>query len=185
MRVLILLLGALLAAGPAQAQGSAAPAGTDAFLACARIAEDAERLQCYDRAVAAVSAEGRRLAAERAAAAEASAKARAEAEARAAAEAAERAKRAQVESFGARSGTPAEREARLDRIEAAVTETFTDASRKRVFLLDNGQMWRQTDGVLMPIVRPGTPVVVRRATMGGFILRIDSLNRSVPVMRIQ
>lgn len=183
MRPLLLLL--LLAASPALAQGSGVPGGAEAFLACARIADDAERLQCYDRAVAGLSAEGRRLAAERAAAAEAAARARAEAEARAAAEAAERAKAAQIEGFGARGGAPAEREARLDRIEAAVAETFTDSQRKRVFLLDNGQMWRQTDGIFLPTVKPGTAVVVRRGTMGGFMMRIDSLNRTVPVMRIR
>lgn len=183
MRPLLLL--SLLAAGPALAQGSGGGGGAEAFLACARIADDGERLQCYDRAVAGLSAEGRRLAAERAAAAEAAAKARAEAEARAAAEAAERAKAARIEGFGARGGSPAEREARLDRIEAAVTETFTDSQRKLVFLLDNGQMWRQTDGVFLSVVKPGTPATVRRSAMGGYMLRIDGLNRSVPVVRIR
>ncbi|WP_194743304.1 hypothetical protein [Thermaurantiacus tibetensis] len=168
------------------APGQRAPAGAlDPFLACARIPADSERLACYDRAIAAASAEGQRLAEERAREAEAAAKARAEAEARAAAEAAERAKAAQVEGFGARGGGPAEREARIDRLEAAVAETFTDSQRKRVFLLDNGQMWRQTDGVFLPMVRPGTPVVIRRAALGGFTLRIESLNRNVPVVRVR
>ncbi|WP_448582756.1 hypothetical protein [Thermaurantiacus sp.] len=165
MRALRLL--SLLVAGPALAQGT--PKGTEAFLACARIAGDAERLACYDRTVAALSAEGKRLAAERAAAAEAAEKARA----------------TRVESFGARGVSPAQREERIDRIEASIAETFTDSQRKLVFLLDNGQMWRQTDGVFLAIVRPGTPVSVRRATMGGFTLRIESLNRSVPVMRVR
>lgn len=179
MRILLMLL----VAGPALAQG--APKGSEAFLACARITADSERLACYDRAVGELSAEGRRLAAERVAAAEAAAKAKAEAEARAAAEAAERARAAEVEGFGVPGGTRPERAGRIDRIAAMVTETFTDSQRKLVFLLDNGQMWRQTDGVLVAIVRPGTPVVIRRATMGGFTLRIESLNRNVPVMRIR
>jgi multidrug efflux pump subunit AcrA (membrane-fusion protein) len=183
MKMCALLVLSLPGAGPALAQGT--PKGTEAFMACARIAGDAERLACYDQAVAALSAEGRRLAAERAAAAEEAAKARAEAEARAAAEAAETARAARVEGFGARGGSPAQREERIDRIEATVTETFTDSQRKLVFLLDNGQMWRQTDGVFLAIVRPGTPVIVRRATMGGFTLRIESLNRNVPVMRMR
>ncbi len=175
----------LLAAGPAEAQGGMAQSGSEAFLACARITEDGERLQCYDRAVGALSAEGRRLAAERAAAAEAAAKARAEAEARAAAEAAERAKAARIKGFGARGGASAGREDRVDRIESAITETLTDSQGKRVFALDNGQLWRQTDGVFLSVVKPGTPATVRRSAMGGFMLRIESLGRSVPVTRIR
>lgn len=179
MRFLVLLAGIAVAA-PLHAQA------TDAFLACARIPADAERLACYDRAVGQVSAEGRRLAAERAAEAERAARARAEAEAAATAEAEAKARADALDRFGAETRRKAAAdEPRMDRIEAKVEETFTDGERKRVFVLDNGQIWRQTDGVFLASVRPGSEVIVRRASMGGYTMRVPSLNRTLPVARMR
>ena len=179
----------LLPALPARAQKPAD------LLACATIPRDAERLACYDAAVAATSPEARaaseararesaRIAAEEAAVAAAAAKAKAEADARAA----EIAKR---ENFGAEgvASRSAERfepiPGELQQIEAGITEVLTNRSGLGVFLLDNGQMWRQADTVSLPNIRPGQRVVIARAVLGGYQLTFVGKNRGTLVKRMR
>jgi hypothetical protein len=159
-------------AAPAAGQSS------QPFLACARIAADAERLACYDKATAALSAEAARITAAREAESE---KLRA-AEAAAAAAAAEEARRA---SFGSEGLGAAPDGTRLTELEATVQEAFVDRSKLLVFLLDNGQVWRQTDGTFSSIVPSGTPVRLKRAAMGGYMMTIPSKGRTVPVRRLR
>lgn len=165
------------------------------FLACAAIVRDSERLACYDAAVAQSSPEARaasaararesaRIAAEEAAAAAAAAKLKAEADAVAAAA-------ARREAFGAEgvASRGAERfaapEGEIQRIEAAITETLTNRSGLAVFLLDNGQMWRQVDTASLPNVRPGDKVTVSRAGLGGYHLDLVRQKRRVLVKRMR
>lgn len=172
----ILLILLARAATPALAQP--AERANAPFLSCARIAADAERLACFDRATAALSAEAARITAEREAE---SAKLRAaEAEAaRAAAEAEQKAR------FGAEGLGSAPDGTRLTELQATVQETFLDRAKLLVFLLDNGQVWRQTDGTFKSLVQPGSPVRVKRSAMGGYMLVIPSKGRSVPVRRVR
>ncbi|WP_448585590.1 hypothetical protein [Thermaurantiacus sp.] len=172
-----LLLGTAGAAAAA-AQGAAVP--LERLLSCARIDDEAKRLACFDAEVAERSAEAKRLQAERAAAA----RARAEAEAAAAAQAARAAEAERRLRFGGEAlGGPAE--ARIESIEATITETFMDRSKLLVFVLDNGHVWRQTDGGFSQLLKPGTRVVVRRGRLGGYMLEIAGRNRLVPVRRIR
>jgi hypothetical protein len=165
------------------------------IIACATIARDAERLACYDAAVANSSAEARaaskkraeesaRIAAREAAEAAAAAKIKAEADAAALA-------KAKLESFGAegvasRSAERFEPDPRqLQELEATNTEVLTNRSGLGVFLLDNGQVWKQADTVSLPNVRVGDKVRIQRVLLGGYKLFFVRQNRATPVKRIQ
>ncbi len=163
---------------------------------CASVARDADRLACYDSAIAAASAEVRaiaeqraresaRIAAEEKAAAEAAAKAKAE---QAAAERARRKK----EDFGAeaiasrgdavRAANAAEE---IQEIEAGVAEVLTNRAGLGVFVLDNGQMWRQADTQALPNIRTGDRVQVTRALLGGYNIVFVKQKRRVLVRRMR
>lgn len=171
MRILPLLLLMMPAAASAQ--------DTSALVACAAKVEDADRLACYDSAVAVIAPELRAVLAARQAAA---AKARAErlAAERAAAELAKR------DSFGGEA-IAAKRESltadRLESLEAKLTEVLQSSVGAAVFVLDNGQMWRQTEAEQFSPVRPGVPVTVKRGTMGGYRLTIPSIRKAFSVKR--
>ena len=166
------------------------------LLKCAGIARDADRLACYDGAVGASSAEARalserrkaesaRLAAEEKAAAEARAKAEAE---RLAAEKARRKK----EDFGAEAIASRAPEVRQERaleeiqsVESKVAEVLTNRSGLGVFVLENGQMWRQVDTQSLPNVRPGDAARVERAALGGYNIVFPRLHRRLLVRRMR
>lgn len=153
----------------------AAQAQPAELVACARIVEDAERLACYDRAVPRGSAEGQRAVAERTAETERQASARARAEAAAAEE-------RRVQEFGMVGRREAEG---LRSLEATVADIFTDRAGLKVLLLENGQVWRQTDGVFRGRLEPGMRVVVRRTGLGGYVLGAPDSPRVLHVRRIR
>lgn len=166
------------------------------ILKCAGIARDTDRLACYDSAVSASSAEARamserraresaRLAAEEKAAAEARAKAEAE---RLAAERARRKK----EDFGAEAIASRAAEVRQERaveeiqsVESKVVEVLTNRSGLGVFVLENGQIWRQVDTQAVPNVRTGDAARVERAALGGYNIVFDRLHRRLLVRRMR
>ncbi|KPF66609.1 hypothetical protein IP88_12720 [alpha proteobacterium AAP81b] len=166
------------------------------LLKCAGTARDAERLACYDAAVAAVSAEARAIAGRRAAesariAAEEKAAADAAAKARAEREAAERAVRKKAD-FGAEAIASRAEEVRKERavgeieeIEAGLSEVLTGRTGLAVFVLDNGQLWRQVDTQSLPNARPGDRVKVERATLGGYNLVLLKQKRRFLVRRMR
>jgi hypothetical protein len=167
----------LLLASPALAQAPAA------MMACVKITSDTERLACFDKAMASTSPEARaaseKRAAEAAVVAAAAAKAKAEADAV-----------AQRDSFGAES--VASRSARfetpageLQEIETSVTELLTNASGQWLFLLENGQLWKQADTSRVPHVRVGDRVKVTRAALGGYHLNFLKQKTWVLVKRVR
>lgn len=188
-RIALAIIVATVSGAPAAAQ---APAE---LLRCAAIPRDADRLACFDAAVLAGSPEARaaieRRAAEsaRLAAADAAAAAVA-AEAKAKADAAARLV-AQRESFGAENvaARSAERfvpdKNELQEIEASVTDVLKNVSGLDVYLLDNGQMWRQADTGGTPPVRAGDKVKLSRSALGGFHLTFLKQKRRVLVKRMR
>ncbi len=178
----------LLLAVPAMAQVPA-----DLFK-CATIARDADRLACYDDAVAAANPQARaaaearakesaRIAAEEAAAAavaaEAAAKAKAEADAV-----------ARREAFGAegvatREDRFAPAPGEIAEIETGLTEIMANRSGLGVFLLENGQVWRQVDTNSTPNIRVGDRVKLTRAPLGGYRLNFVKQKRWVGVKRMR
>lgn len=171
-----------LAAVVGSAGAFAAPLDRD-LLVCAAETDDARRLACYDKAVAAISSEAARTIAERRAATERLAAEQAAAAAAAAAKAKADAEVAKREAFGAQR--PAASDADLDQLEAGVVETLTRGDKVIVFLLDNGQLWRQMETETLPPVRAGDKVVIKRGALGAFRLTLLRQRRTMDVKRMR
>ncbi len=162
-------------AGPAMAQVP------QSLLACSTRVADAERLKCYDDALNALSADARKMSEKRekeAAAAAAAAAATAAAAAEANAKAAEAAK---TDAFGKRASA----EERIEQVDATVAEILRDSANKAIFVLDNGQMWRQADGFGQALIKAGTAVSIKRGSMGSFRLVPRGSSRTVAVIRMR
>jgi hypothetical protein len=188
MRRVALALLLLFAAGPVRAQG-----GGD-LMACVRIALDAERLACFDKAMANASPEAyaasQKRAAEAAVLAAAAAKAAAEAEAAAATSRAAAEAVAQRDSFGAegvasRPNRFAPPPGEIQEIETGVSELYVNASGQTLFLLENGHLWKQVDTSRVPRVRPGDRVKITRAGLGGYHLNFAKQKTWVLVKRVR
>jgi hypothetical protein len=146
------------------------------LMACVRTTSDAERLACYDRAMAKASPEARaasdKRAAEAAVVAAAAAKTKAEADSRAAKAKADADAVAQQDAFGAeavasRKDRYAPPAGEVQTIESTITELFTNTSGLGVFLLENGQLWKQVDTGRVPNVRVGDRISISRSGIGG------------------
>ena len=172
----VVVVGAIaLYAGVAAAQGVDA----DSLVRCAGIGEDARRLACYDEAVSRLGDRVRAAEAKRRAEGQKIAKRRAEDEA----------KRAK-DAFGAENVGPAKADEvhgarRPDELEAKVAEVLTSATGDAVFILDNGQMWRQDGGIQLPPIKAGEAVRLTRGAIGGYKLTIVRRGRSVTVKRMR
>ncbi|MFN7177322.1 MAG: hypothetical protein ACK4MX_10600 [Thermaurantiacus sp.] len=179
-RVTIPVIAALVAAAPASAQS------VQPFVDCSAKVDDADRLACYDAAAAALSADARRIAAQREQERKVAAEARAIAEAKAAADAAAAAEQAQADRFGSeglRIGRGGDE--RVDRLTATIGELLTDRGGRAVMVLDNGQMWRQTEGLSLPPVRANEAVEIRRGAMGSYRATLTRIGRSFSVVRMR
>ncbi len=165
----MLLVGVIAGASGVKAQLA------DPVAKCLTIEEPDARLYCYDEAVVSARPELQAVLEAR----QAAAKARAQQEALAVRE---RDARKKVDAFGAgnRSGGAA-----VEALNAEVAEVLTDGSGRLMFVLREGQMWRQTDGGAWPTVRPGDAVVIRRGAMGGYRLAHLRLGRTVSVRRVR
>jgi hypothetical protein len=187
MRAFAIGVGALAALLPAAAHS--ATVGEQAMIACAAKPDPGERLACYDRAVSSLSQEARALAEKREAESRAAAAAAAALAAQQAADAAAKQEAERLSAFGrdsmSRESRPPPAVESLDRVEAKIAETLTAADGKLIFVLDNGQMWRQTEGLQLPPVRAGNDVVVKKGAVGGFALTIVRIGRTVRVVRMR
>ncbi|MBC7520255.1 MAG: hypothetical protein H7268_04065, partial [Sandarakinorhabdus sp.] len=125
-----------------------------------------------------------RIPAEEAVVAAAAAKAKAEADAVPAAEARRNAFGAEtVASRGAARFEPGPGEVRT--IESTISETFKNSTGFSVFLLENGQLWREVD-IPTPInARVGDKVIVEKTALGGYKLNFVRINRAILVKRLK
>lgn len=150
-----------------------------AMVGCSAKVDDAARLKCYDDIAKGLSAEARKVAEAREKEAAAVAAAAAEA---AAAKAAEESKAAfgkqGLEGFGGRDPD------RVEQIEASISEVLSDAGGKAIFVLDNGQIWRQVDGFNTQ-ARVGSKVIVKRGSLGSYRLVVPGSNRYAQVVRMR
>ena len=165
---------AFVMAAPALAD---TPASTSAVYACADIADDSERLACYDGAV------GRLKAAEEAG--EVATVTRAEVE------------QVKKDSFGfsipslpklalPKLGGDGDNQGSLDQIEQAITAAKLNGYKKAVVTLENGQVWQQTDTtkVFISKRRPPQTALVKSAAMGSYMMKLDG-GRAFRVKRIK
>ncbi|MGL4543069.1 MAG: hypothetical protein ACRCUI_11220 [Polymorphobacter sp.] len=166
------MLGYSALAVPAAAQ---AQSTEDALVSCARDANNATRLKCYDGIVGSLSAAAKVATTEREAAMAiiAAEQAKADEAAKTAAFGAERLNRGQVPM-----GT-------ITRVDAKVAEMMTAADGMAVLLLDNGQLWRQTTGLALPVVRNGDVVIITQGKIGSYQLELVRQHRAFNVKRIR
>jgi hypothetical protein len=78
----------------------------------------------------------------------------------------------------------------ITEISADVMEFSKNALGRAIFMLDNGQVWRQIDGdtseVMYPKANGVMKVTVREASFGGgYVLVIDGRTRTVKVRRLK
>jgi len=71
----------------------------------------------------------------------------------------------------------------LDQIEATVTGIGESAGRKLTVTLDNGQTWRQLDNQTLRL-KSGETVVVRKASLGSYLMEKKSGSRRIRVKRV-
>lgn len=70
----------------------------------------------------------------------------------------------------------------IDKIVAIVTDVRKSATKKLTVTLDNGQIWRQLDSQRLRLKR-GETVIVRKASLGSYLLEKHSGSRSIRVKR--
>jgi hypothetical protein len=170
------IAGMVLVALPAFAQ--AAP--LDEVYACMGVTDIAQRLACYDAAVAGLK--------------------QAESSGGLAVVNREQIEKAEKEAFGlaapslsalaesARSTTPAaeaEKPKALDRVTFPVKSVTKGPDGKYRFVMENGQEWRQTDGMKLPSLGKGPwQAEIRKGAMGGYMLKLDD-RTAVRVKRVE
>jgi hypothetical protein len=136
------------------------------FARCSRIQKNAERLACYDRAVAYLSQP---------------------AEPQAAAPTAET-------SFGLQASVPqppaaaaspeSAKSEDVSSITARVTEISSDREGKKVVALDNGQTWREVSKSGLVALKAGDEVTINRAALGSFMMSVPN-GRPFRVRRVK
>lgn len=171
----------ILLAMLAPAAVSAQSVGNAALIGCSAKADDAERLACYDGLTKAISPEARAVADKRDTTRTAQvAEAAAEAE-KARLAAATKAEAAKRDSFGRATAG----EDRIDELPVKISEMMLDKGGRAVFLLDNGQMWRQTEAYPLPPIKDGTAATLKRGALGSYRIKVEGTNRNIPAIRIR
>jgi crotonobetainyl-CoA:carnitine CoA-transferase CaiB-like acyl-CoA transferase len=171
MRCLVVVPFMLLSVPAMPALAQTAP--LDRIYACAAIADGANRLVCFDDAVA-----GLRQAE---ATGDGSVVDRAEVE------------RARKDAFGLAASTssaeagsarrPATPEP--DRVSLPVKSVVKTADGRHLFTMENGQVWRQTDNVRVSNIGDGPwQAEIRKAALGSFMLKLDG-GTAVRVKRME
>ncbi|MEO1170393.1 MAG: hypothetical protein AAFW97_16940 [Pseudomonadota bacterium] len=73
-----------------------------------------------------------------------------------------------------------------EEVTSNIVETFIDGTRRRVFLLENGQIWREgNNSSLRGRIRVGSSATVSRGGIGGYRLRVEGRTGFISVTRIR
>jgi len=164
------------AAGSAAAQDQppANPQVLDQVYACANIADETQRLACYDGAVGrlrAAQSSGDLVAVDRA-----------------------QAQEVEREAFGFSLpslprifGNRGNEAAAPEVAEMALTidRVVSRRNAPSTFYMTNGQVWSQIDDEVARNVRAGGQVTIRRATMGSFLMSVEAGGPAIRVRRTQ
>lgn len=71
-------------------------------------------------------------------------------------------------------------------VTSPVAELLTGGSRRRVFLLENGQIWREgSNSSLRGRIRIGSNATISRGGIGGYRLRVEGRTGFVSVIRVR
>lgn len=181
-----------------QAPAAEPDSAASAFMKCARISNDGQRLLCYDRlatdlielgltargGLPAAPAAAPKSVAGKSAAAPAASPQQTETAPPAAAEAAPEAVVSSADQFGVErvegaAGTD------IDKIQSRYVGEFTGWDGKTVFELENGQIWQQSGSGRMTYRTVNPMITIKRAFMGSYLLKVEGRNKSVRVKRIK
>jgi hypothetical protein len=150
------LIAAAGVAGAADPVAERAPAAVQAVVDCRKIADDTQRLACFDAAVATMATavtNGDLVSLDR-----------------------QQRTAVRRQAFGLRlpslslldNGKP------LDDVQETLSSARQDADGKWIFVMEGGEIWRQIDdGQIYPEPHAGSLVVIRRASLGSFMLSVD------------
>ena len=73
-----------------------------------------------------------------------------------------------------------------EQIESRLMGEFTGWKGNTRFVLENGQVWQQTDNSRFVSRKMDTPMVtIRRGALGSYLLKVEGYNSSVKVVRIE
>lgn len=172
---LFLLSGAALLAMPSPGLAQARDTQMlSHFEKCGSLSNDAERLACFDAALASAPALAQGLRAE-------------EKERRrddfglAAADLKARDRPAKK----AKDAEPTE-DAEPEEITGTLSEVYTDSRSRRAFLLANGQLWQeQPNSTYRGIIRPGWTVTIAKGGIGGYRLTFEGRTGYFAVRRMR
>lgn len=132
----------------------------DPYSACVAMQDDAARLACFDRTYQTQ----RIVVAER--------------------EVEE--KRVEEEVFGFREADAALERGDETALTATVSEVLRGSTRSQVLLMDNGQLWRETDGsTLRNRIRDGWTATITRHWSGAYEMRFDGRSGYLRVTRMR
>lgn len=72
-------------------------------------------------------------------------------------------------------------------ITAALADAGTSKSGREIYVLENGQVWRQKEAadLKLPKNAAGVKVKIRQGALGSYYISRDGQNRSVPVERVK
>ncbi|TWG89505.1 hypothetical protein L599_004100000160 [Luteimonas sp. J16] len=71
-------------------------------------------------------------------------------------------------------------------IDARIAGEFTGFANRRRYVLDNGQVWQQTDSATLAGVREANPAVrIRPGALGTWWMRVEGYNTQAKVQRIE
>jgi len=185
-------LAMLLGAAPIQAAEESNSAAS-AFIKCARIASDGQRLLCYDRLATELielglnsrgglpTAQPLPQASTAGATADAgSSSVQTPAADQPAPEATAAA--SPVDKFGAER---VEDDTNLKKIQSRFVGEFTGWDGKTVFELENGQVWQQAESGRFTYRAVNPMITIKRGFLGSYILTVDDMNTTVRVKRIK
>ena len=179
-RWVMVAAGAVVLSGVGFAPAKAAERTTEAMLACADEADDAQRLRCFDAVVANV----RKAPPPAATVAAAPAAAPPAAAPPAAAPQPAAPTVTPEQKFGARGDIKPDRHEDLSELNATVTALGAKPHGELIVTLDNGQVWAEIAANSRVRVKVGDTVKIERGALGSFSL-IAPNGRSSKVSRIR
>lgn len=193
--IIVACLVGLLGAATTQAAESSNSAAS-AFIKCARIASDGQRLLCYDRLATelielGLTSRGGLPAASAPAASPAEATASAPSATAATPAAQEAAQEAAPQTTAAASSVDkfgserVEDDANLKKIQSRYVGEFTGWDGKTRFELENGQVWEQAESGRWSHRAMNPMITIKRGFLGSYILTVDEYNTSVRVKRLK
>lgn len=208
MRITLILTSVfLLLAGAAPVRADDSRSTASAFMKCARIANDAQRLSCYDRLATELIELGLSSMGPTGGAASPAPSSAAQQPQESPAADAPSAKTAEAapssgddlpaaSGGGAAAVASSEQGFGLERVEEAQDKDvkkiqsrykgeFTGWDGKTVFPLENGQVWQQIESGRMAWKATNPMITIKRGFMGSYMLSVEGVNKTVRVKRIE